>query len=757
MKNKRLYNSRASVITICMLLFIQTIYITGLSGCNIQEPTRLSQEFANAGFEEGEDNWTFNVNGNGNYEIKTSETDAYEGSKSLYCSAEGHCVINICQEFTGQESGYYYFTAYMKNSEESAISYLYGNGSCQSPCITAIPVSDEWVMVTVRGIKVSDDGNTKTGISIELNSDSYIWVDNCKFEREQDQSSAYENLFGGDISRITCEEDNGAIYYTSDGIAEDPVKILADNGIKTIKLELHNTPGKGNGTDGGYIPEYYQTTEDILNIAKRAKEYDMSITLAFSYSDYWGNEAIPSEWKQAIESMNFYDALDYLENAVYEYTREVLEQMDAQGTMPDYVALGGEIQGGILLPYGNSWEKEDSFKNLAKLLNAGARAVRETSEDTKIVLHLGGAGNNITSTDCGGTFDWFFSSCETYNVDYDVIGGSYYPFWAETLTVSDLVEWADIISERFDKDILIMETGYNYSPYREDGYVGQLSNNGAYEEIYESSPDGQKNFLKELFNGIKSVKNGRCIGAYYWDPIFVVQSGVGSYINETNDTVQTNVVTNTTLFDFEHRALPALDIFTMKENEIHKVYYYCEESGPLVKYNNKMCEMNEEGSNWYSFEFTYNETGLEFIDGEGNSLITLSDYENNDLYGKLLEDYYIYLYDDSLYENEYEAVKKYYIVGSTTDWSAKDAGIFSNYWAIGDEWLDEMQLVSPGVYKVTLGTCKEGTEYEFCVYADKDWSKMAMPRDFSFVADKEGKVTFTYYSRINLVTWSIEN
>lgn len=41
-------------------------------------------------------------------------------------------------------------------------------------------------------------------------------------------------------------------------------------------------------------------------------------------------------------------------------------------------------------------------------------------------------------------------------------------------------EWADYITAKFDKDILIMETGYSWDKTLPDGTQGQLSDNGPY-------------------------------------------------------------------------------------------------------------------------------------------------------------------------------------------------------------------------------------------------------------------------------------
>ena len=55
-------------------------------------------------------------------------------------------------------------------------------------------------------------------------------------------------------------------------------------------------------------------------------------------------------------------------------------------------------------------------------LNSAASAVRKVSPDTKIALQLETPNRNKYKT--------VMDAWEKYHVDYDVLGSSYYPFWA---------------------------------------------------------------------------------------------------------------------------------------------------------------------------------------------------------------------------------------------------------------------------------------------------------------------------------------
>ena len=67
--------------------------------------------------------------------------------------------------------------------------------------------------------------------------------------------------------------------------------------------------------------------------------------------------------------------------------------------------------------------------------------------------------------------------------------------------------------------------------------------------------------MADLFNGLKSVIDGRCLGDLYWDPVMVEQRGVGWAMLEATDEPDINVISNTTLFDFEHKLLPVGQVY----------------------------------------------------------------------------------------------------------------------------------------------------------------------------------------------------
>ncbi|NUQ97943.1 MAG: hypothetical protein HOY79_15790 [Streptomyces sp.] len=236
--------------------------------------------------------------------------------------------------------------------------------------------------------------------------------------------------------------------------------------------------------------------------------------------------------------------MNALEKDVRDYTRTIMQDMKNQHTLPAYVSLGNEMQGGLLFPYGVTSSAE-GWNNLARFLRAGYEAVKEVSPSTKVILHLDDAGNM-------DKYDWFFSTAEAHDIPFDVIGSSYYPFWTRK-DIPTVCAFFNNLYDRFGKKIMVMETGVNWNPVTADGTPGQLTDDGGVH--YPQTPQGQKDFLLDLFRQLKQVKDGAVLGALYWDPVMIPAPGVGWVVG------QPNFVSNATLFDFQGKALPALSAF----------------------------------------------------------------------------------------------------------------------------------------------------------------------------------------------------
>lgn len=486
----------------------------------------------------------------GDAEASFTDAPGYLSSSSLNHSSDSDYRVSTYQTLTGLENGYYTLTAWAQNSGGQQASYLYGRDTGTSEARAALPISSEWTKVYLRGIHVTN-GTATIGLYSDAKAGEFARLDVVELVKDD---KPYRFLKGGDVSELTYVESQGGKFYDSSGNEKDLFQILKENGHDIVRLRVYNDPGKGHGDGSYYRPASIMDKADILKLAKRAKAAGLQIQLSFHYSDYWTNGAthnIPNEWQTAISGLaTEAEKVNRLEQLLRAYTLDVMTAMVNQGTAPEFVSLGNEMQSGILFPYGRA--SGDNWANLARFLQAGAEAVKQASSQSKVILHLDDAGNT-------SKYESFFDQIEARNVDYDIIGPSYYPFWTDN-TIEQIVAFCNYFSQKYDKDIMIMETGYNWNPTLPNGTIGQLNDNGPY-PADTSSPQGQKEFMINLFNGLKSVENGRVIGDLYWDPIMIAVPGVGWAIKEIDDQPDLNVVSNTTLFDFNGQALPSHDVY----------------------------------------------------------------------------------------------------------------------------------------------------------------------------------------------------
>ncbi len=347
---------------------------------------------------------------------------------------------------------------------------------------------------------------------------------------------------GADISMTKELEEHGAVYRWK-GEERDLFEILKLSGVNLIRLRLWNNPYSEKGEKYGGGTNDLNT---VMELAERAAGQNMKIMLDFHYSDFWADPAKqvkPKQWETL--------GKEELEKAVYQYTKDTLEELRRNKILPSYVQVGNEITNGFLWPEG----RVENTETMARLLEAGIRAVRETDPKIKIMLHLDfGTDNEL--------YRRWFGNIEQYHLDFDLIGMSYYPFWNGSLDL--LVDNMNDISSRFGKDIVIAETSIGYTTDAL-GCTGMVFS----EELekasgYPATQEGQMSFLRDLCAAVRRVKEERGKGIIYWEPGWLPipecawASPTGcAYVKDTSETG--NSWGNQALFDCEGNANQALE------------------------------------------------------------------------------------------------------------------------------------------------------------------------------------------------------
>ena len=492
-------------------------------------PSVTMDRVPNGSFENGIESWSLSGD---NTAVQVTENGC-EGTYALTLQSATDYGVTLSQTVDGLEDGLYDLEFYYQNGGGQPSCYVSAGTDGQEKMTSLHVSAGTWSRSYVRGIRV-ENGTCPIRIHTEADAGQWSRIDHLSLVKTDRD---FTLLKGGDISELTYVEQNGGKYYL-DGQEMDCIDILKQGGFNIARLRLYNDPGNPGYNPSNRLPAGIQDEEDILSLARRAKEAGMQIELTFHYSDYWTNgedQNKPHEW----EGLEFPE----LKQALYDFTRDFMQRMADQGTTPEYVSIGNEVQAGMLYPTGDAVEQP---AQLAELFNAGYEAVKAVSPESKVIIHSNAAGNR-------DQYEWFFGLLRDRGVQYDIIGASYYPYSEFTnLSAKDIRLWADDIAASFDKDIILMEVGYAWNPTLPDGSGGQLGDNGPYTDM---TPSGQKNFILDLIHEIKLTENCRILGFLYWDPIFIEVPGLGWELGGDN------VVSNTTLFGFDGEALEVFDAF----------------------------------------------------------------------------------------------------------------------------------------------------------------------------------------------------
>jgi len=263
-----------------------------------------------------------------------------------------------------------------------------------------------------------------------------------KLQGEAAKPRSVDKMLGADISFLPQLEARG-MKFSDKGTPKDAIEILKDHGINYIRLRIFNNPAQ----DSGYSPgKGFCDLEHTKQMAKRVKAAGLKLLLDFHYSDYWadpGKQYKPAAW----QGLSF----EELKKNLYEYTKMVMQELKAQGTLPDMVQVGNEINHGIVWPEGGV----ANIDQTAQLLCAGTAAVKAVDPTVQMMLHVALGGQNSETV-------FFINNMLARGVPIDVIGLSYYPKWHGTL--ADLEDNLNDIVRRYNKDVIVVE----YSALKEE-------------------------------------------------------------------------------------------------------------------------------------------------------------------------------------------------------------------------------------------------------------------------------------------------
>jgi len=341
------------------------------------------------------------------------------------------------------------------------------------------------------------------------------------------------SIRGADVSFVDEIEQAGGTFRDVDGgKPEDVLAILRRSGVNAARLRLWNDP------PGGFC-----NLERTVAMGRRIKTRGFRFLLDFHYSDGWADPA--KQYKpKAWERLSF----GKLCEAVYWYTFDVLRELSRNGAAPDEVQVGNEITPGFLWDDGRvdgAFDTDEQWRKFAELLGAGIRAVRDALPSAQVMVHIDRGGDREGA--CR-----FFERLGRFDVEYDVIGLSYYPWWHGTL--NDLRATLEALAAGFGKPLVVVETAYPWTLEAPPEHPLIVAEPSQLHAGYPASVEGQRRFLLDLAAVVADTPRGLGTGFYYWEPCWIPVKREWSVGHANN-------WTNLTLFDFSGRKLDSWAAF----------------------------------------------------------------------------------------------------------------------------------------------------------------------------------------------------
>lgn len=371
-------------------------------------------------------------------------------------------------------------------------------------------------------------------------------------------------ILGIDASTYFEEINANAKYYENNKEV-DPFTLFYQNGVNYARIRVWNDPydEEKNPYLGGTCD-----VDNFIKLSKLLSSKGYKILLDLHYSDFWadpGKQILPKAWQK----MNVIE----LGEAIYDFTLDVLNKAKEENIEIELVQIGNEITNGMCWPIGRLIEGKENeirgnYDNLTALLKAGIKASKEVYPNIKTILHL------ERSYDQKVYYE-FFNQMREYNVDFDIIGASYYPYWHGTF--EQFFANVNMCQKEFNKEVMVMELGYGFTLedyIKNNNGIAQLVVNNTnldsfnFNQPYPLTKEGQKEFVREF---LRLARLNDIKGVFYWEPIWIPGNNIcwaskegQKYIKEEGKTTR-NEWANQCLFDYEGNINPAFYEFKNEE------------------------------------------------------------------------------------------------------------------------------------------------------------------------------------------------
>ncbi len=318
---------------------------------------------------------------------------------------------------------------------------------------------------------------------------------------------------GADLSYLPEIRQSGILLKNADGLVEDALLSLKKAGVNTIRLRLWKNPISPNSS-----------FQSVKSLSQEIKSMGLKLMLSVHYSDTWAD---PGQQKKPLQWENL--SLPSLKDSVSAYTQKIVREIN-----PEYLQVGNEINNGFIFP-------EGSMQNLSQmktLLKSGIDAAKSVNPNVKIILHYAGYQDaNI-----------FYSHFSDLN--YDIMGLSYYPLW-HGKNLTELQTQLNQISQTQNKPIFIAETSYPFTLQWNDQTHNVIGDNAQILSQFSATSEGQKQYLQEIKNIMINIPKG--IGFCYWGTEWIAYKGANATEGSSWE--------NQAFWDFNNQLLPVSEVY----------------------------------------------------------------------------------------------------------------------------------------------------------------------------------------------------
>lgn len=277
--------------------------------------------------------------------------------------------------------------------------------------------------------------------------------------------------FGADVSLLTLEKSKG--YYDQNGKKLTLLPILKEQGVNSVRLRVLVSPSPAN-----FNLSYAKS------IGTTAKNQKMRIMVDMHYCDWWGDNVKPKAWRS-------YDE-DKLVTSVAKHTGSVVKSFNALGVLR-WVQIGNEVDNGFL------WEDGRQTAAFVRFVNAAYDTIKAINPQVQTVIHVSECEDSLWLRN-------YFDTLQTAGAKWDAIGLSVH-IKTSTLDPDELIkkvaENVRMLKERYDKPVLVVETGY-------------------YNDRAVEANQWLCDFLQQLMEAGAS-------GLYYWEPELADDYDLGAW------------------------------------------------------------------------------------------------------------------------------------------------------------------------------------------------------------------------------------